>query len=144
MVGLSSGIFRCVLLTPAGKILDCRTGQLVLPAHDGLMGVFRNHAPMLCKLGMGIMEVRNIPDRGDAFYLIEGGFVRISENNVTVLAYAATTFEDMEREAAAELLSRAQSVLVGGRYIRQSEKMEAERASLLVKMGKLASILSEE
>lgn len=144
MVGLSSGIFRCVLLTPAGKVLDCRAGHLVLPAHDGLMGILRNHAPMLCQLGTGIMQVRDIAGRGDAFYLIEGGFARVSENFVTVLAYDVTTFEDMGREKAEELVSRARSVLVGGGYIRQTEEMDVDRAALLVKMGELSSILSEE
>lgn len=144
MVGLSSGIFRCVLLTPSGKVFDRRVGALVLPAHDGLMGVLRNHTPMLCELGTGIMQVKNIPDSDDAFYLIDGGFARISENHVTVLAYDVTTYEGMDPEEAQELLSRAQSVLVGGAYVRQAEGMETERASLLVKMGQLSSLMIEE
>lgn len=90
------------------------------------------------------MQVRNMPGADDAFYLIEGGFVRISENHVTVLAYDVTTFEGMDPEEAQKLLSRAQSVLVGGAYVRQAEGTETERASLLVKMGQLSSVLSEE
>jgi len=134
------GVFRCVLLTPAGKLLDCRTGSLVLPAHDGKLGILRNHAPMLCKLGTGIMEVRDIPDRKDAFYLIEGGFARIALNLVTVLTYEVTTFETMDPEAAELLVSRAKSVLVGGDYIRQTEEMDPDRARLLVRMGQLAAV----
>lgn len=144
MVGLSSGIFRCILLTPSGKVFDARVGALVLPAHDGLLGILRNHAPMLCELGTGIMEVKNIARAGDAFYLIEGGFARISENFVTVLAYEVTTFEGMDSKEAEHLLSRARSVVVGGAYVRQAEDMDTERAALLVKMGRLSSVLSEE
>jgi len=135
------GVFRCVLLTPAGKVLDCRMGSLVLPAHDGMLGVLRNHAPMLCKLGVGIMEVRDIPDRKDAFFLIDGGFARISLNLVTVLTYEATTFEGMAPDAAEHLVSRAKSVIVGGDYIRQTEQMEVDRARLLVRMGQLAGVM---
>lgn len=144
MAVLSSGIFRCVLLTPSGKVFDRRVGALVLPAHDGLMGVLRNHAPMLCELGTGIMQVKNIPDADDAFYLIDGGFVRISENHVTVLAYDVTTYEGMDPEEAQNLLSQAQSVLVSGAFAHQAEGMETERASLLVKMGHMSSLLSEK
>ena len=64
MVGLSSGVFRCVLMTPEGKVFDCRPGQIILPAHDGLIGILRNHAPMLCELGSGILEVRDIAGAG--------------------------------------------------------------------------------
>ncbi|HPD46295.1 MAG TPA: F0F1 ATP synthase subunit epsilon [Anaerohalosphaeraceae bacterium] len=140
MVRISMGVFRCVLLTPSGKLLDCRAGSLVLPAHDGMRGVLRNHAPMLCKLGTGIMEVRDIPDRKDAFYLIDGGFARIALNLVTVLTYDVTTFETMAPEEAELLISRARSVLVGGGYIRQTEDMDVDRARLLVKMGRLANV----
>ena len=52
------GKFRCVVLTPRAKLLDCKTRSITLPAHDGQIGVLQNHMPMLCKLGMGIMEVR--------------------------------------------------------------------------------------
>lgn len=140
MVGLSSGIFYCVLLTPSGKILECRAGHVILPGHDGLIGILRNHAPMLYELGRGIMQVKDIAGRGDAFYLIDGGFARVSENLLTVLAYDVTTFEGMEHEAALELISRAKSVIVGGGYVRQTEKMEVERARLVVRMGEMASL----
>jgi F0F1-type ATP synthase epsilon subunit len=95
---------------------------------------------MLYELGSGIMQVKDIAGRGDAFYLIDGGFARVSENLLTVLAYDVTTFEEMEREAALELISRAKSVIVGGGYVRQTEKMEVERARLLVRMGEMASL----
>jgi len=100
---------------------------------------------MLCKLGVGILEVRDIPDRADAFFLIEGGFARISENFVTVLPHEVTTFEGMERDEAERILSRARSIVVGGGYIRrQLGEVDPERAALLVKLGRLSSILSDE
>ena len=145
MVQLSRGTFRCVLLTPGGKLLDCKAGTLVLPAHDGSRGVLRNHAPMLCKLGVGIMEVRQIAGRGDAFFLIDGGFARISENFVTVLAYAMTTFEGMKRDDAEGIVSRARSIVVGGAYIsRQIGAGDVERAKRLVKLARLSSVLSDK
>jgi len=145
MVSLSRGTFRCVLLTPGGKLLDCKAGTVVLPGHDGLRGVLRNHAPMLCKLGVGIMEVKDIVGRGDAFFLIEGGFARISENFVTILAHEVTTFEGMDRVEAEEIASKALNIVVGGAYILgQTGAGDAERARQLVKLARLSSILSAE
>lgn len=145
MVSLSRGTFRCVLLTPGGKLLDCKAGALVLPGHDGFRGVLRNHAPMLCKLGVGIMEVREIAGRGDAFFLIDGGFARISENFVTVLAHEVTTFEGMERDEAEKIISSARSIVVGAAYIRrQKGAVDVERAKQLVKLARLSSILTDQ
>jgi F0F1-type ATP synthase epsilon subunit len=92
------GKFRCVVLTPQGKLLDCKTHSITLDAHDGRIGVWRDHMPMLCKLGSGFVDVLDlVTDDGkmpeNARFRIEGGFVRISNNVVTVLAYDANLVE---------------------------------------------------
>lgn len=142
MVEYSSGIFKVTLLTPEAKILECRAGSLILPGYDGQFGILRNHAPMLCKLGMGIMQVKDIPGRDGAFFLVNGGFVRVSENNVTVLAYEVTTFEGMERAEAEKILAHAKSVVVGKAYIRsQIEAMDHGKAAMLVKLGQYSALM---
>ena len=141
MVGLSRGKFRFVLLTPKAKLLECRCGSVVLPAHDGQLGILRNHCPLLSELGFGIMQVREISDRPDAFYIINGGFVRVSENYVTVLAYDVMTFEGMKEEAIEALLSHAHSVVAGQEYIRsQQEAIDQKKAKFIVHMAQLAQI----
>lgn len=143
MVGLSRGKFRVVLLTPNAKLLEARVGSVVLPVHDGQMGILRNHCPTLAALGFGIMQVREIADRPDAFYIIEGGFVRISENHVTVLAYAVTSFEGKTPEETEAMLSHAQSVAVGQEYIRtQQESIDHKKAAFIIQMADLAAIES--
>jgi F-type H+-transporting ATPase subunit epsilon len=143
MVGFFSGVFRVVLLTPHGRLLDCRAGSVVLPGHDGQLGILRNHAPMLIKLGVGLMRVEGITGRSNAYFVVDGGFVRVSENNVTILAYDVTTFEGMDKETANEMFSRARSVVHGGGYIRQIDEMDVKKASLIVKMGQMALIDAE-
>jgi len=145
MVGLSRGKFRVVLLTPKAKLLDVRVGSVVVPAHDGQMGILRNHCPTLAALGFGIMQVREITNRPDAFYIIEGGFVRISENHVTVLAYDVTTFEGKTSEAAESMISHARSVVAGQEYIRsQQESIDQQKAALIAQMAQLASVESPD
>jgi F-type H+-transporting ATPase subunit epsilon len=140
MVGMSYGKFRIVLLTPKAKLLDCRCGSVVLPAHDGQLGILRNHCPLLSKLGFGVMQVHEIPDRLDAFFIIDGGFVRISENHVTVLAYDVTTFEGQDPKAVETMISHARSVVAGQEYIRtQHEAIDLKKAKFIVHMAELAS-----
>lgn len=141
MVGISRGIFRLVLLTPKAKLLDCRAGSLILPAHDGQWGILRNHCPLLAKLSLGIMQVREISDRPDAFFILEGGFVRVTENHITVLAYDTITFEGLDQEEIQGMVSDAQSVVVGKEYIRtQRREVDVERARLIVRMAQMAGV----
>lgn len=145
MVSLSHGKFRVVLLTPKASLLDCRAGSLVLPGDDGYFGVLRNHCPMLSVLKKGIMQVREISDRADAFYLVEGGFVRIGENHITVLAYEVTTFEGLNKKATEELLYNARSVSAGQDYIRtQQDAIDVNKARLIVRMAEMAGIGAEQ
>lgn len=141
MVGLSQGKFRIVLLTPKAKLLDVKAGSVIVPAHDGQMGILRNHCPLLAALGFGIMQVHEIADRPDAYFIIEGGFVRVSENHVTVLAYDVTTFEGKDKKEVERMVSHAQSVIAGQEYIRtQQQAIDQRKARFIVQMAQLASI----
>lgn len=141
MVGIAHGIFRVVLLTPKAKLVDCRAGSLILPSHDGQRGILRNHCPMLAKLSLGIVEVRGIPNLPDLFFIVDGGFVRVTENHVTILAYDVTTFDGKDKEEIQKMVSDAQSVIVGQEYIRtQRRDVDVQRARLLVRMARLAGV----
>ena len=128
-------------MTPRASLLDCRAGSLMLPGNDGYFGVLRNHCPMLGTLDRGIMQVREIPGRADAFFVVEGGFVQVVENHVTVLAYAATTFEGKDEKTIDAMLRGARSVVAGQDYIRsQQEAIDYGKARMIVRMAELAGI----
>ncbi|MCE5186460.1 MAG: ATP synthase F1 subunit epsilon [Planctomycetaceae bacterium] len=132
------GKFQIILLTPRAKLLDVKAASVVVPAHDGQLGVLRNHSPLLTELGFGIMQVREISGRPDAFFIIEGGFIRVSENHATVLAYEVTTFEGKDKAQADKMLSQAQSAVAGKEYIRsQQHAMDLKRAKYIVQMAEM-------
>lgn len=140
------GTFHFVLLTPTAKIMDCRVGSLIVPTHDGQMGILRNHMPMLTKLGLGIMQVSDIVYEkgrpgGDCFFLIDGGFVRISENNVTILAYDVETFEGMETSDIDKIIAQSQKLLAGDAYSQQDRRHDIEKASVLIRLAKYSGYL---
>ncbi len=141
MVELTHGLFRVILLTPTSKLLDCRAGSVIVPVSDGQWGILRNHCPMLAQLTLGILQVRQIMERADAVYILEGGFVRVTENHVTILAYDALTFEGKEPEQVRQMVLDAQSVLAGKERIRvQQGKADVQRARLIVRMVRLAGL----
>jgi F-type H+-transporting ATPase subunit epsilon len=138
MAEIQRGKFQIVLLTPTAKLLDVKAGSLVVPVHDGQLGILRNHSPLLSELGFGIMQVREMVNRPDAFFIVEGGFIRVSENHVTVLAYAVTTFEGKDEKQVENMLSSAQSAVAGQEYIRtQQDAMDQRRAKYILQMAEM-------
>lgn len=132
-------------MTPKAKLLEARVGSVVVPAHDGQMGILRNHCPTLSALGFGIMQVSEIADRPDAFYIIEGGFVRISENHVMVLAYDVTTFEGKDLQSVESMISQARDVVSGQEYINsEKDSINHRKAGFIIQMAELAAIKSSE
>ena len=140
MVSFATGTFNCVLMKPDGTMLDGKATSVTLPGHDGSLGILRNHAPMLCKLGLGIMVVRGMIDRSDAYFLLEGGFARVSQNSLTVLAYDVTHLQSMDEEDARNLLAKANEIVVGNAYMRHQKGQEfsTEKARCLVKMAEMS------
>ncbi len=139
MVGWATGVFRFVLLTPQGKLLDCRAGSVVVPGHDGQLGVLRNHAPLLCKLGLGLVRVEQIVGRENACFVVNGGFARVSENHMAVLAYDVTTFEGMEPDAIQGLLVHAREIIAAGSRGR-ADPTEVQKARLILRMAKYTGV----
>ena len=45
--------FQCTVVTPEEQAFDAQVTQAILPAHDGLVGILTDRAPLLVKLGTG-------------------------------------------------------------------------------------------
>lgn len=114
MVSTEQKTFHCELIGPTGKLLDCRTGSVVFPAHDGQVGVLVDHMPMLSQLGLGIMKVAQLPaessetasSTADLEFFIDGGFALVAENSVTVIAYSVLALHGVTSEAVQSLLDK--------------------------------------
>jgi F-type H+-transporting ATPase subunit epsilon len=132
--------FQCVVIAPRGKLLKCDTVSVVFPAHDGQVGVWRNHMPMLCKLGLGIMSVEGVPSESEleakhTFLLIDGGFAQISNNLITIIAQDAICFKDMEPQKIEKVLEFVKNKLEHGTYTPQQRKHETEKLAFLMKLA---------
>ncbi|MCE5340795.1 MAG: F0F1 ATP synthase subunit epsilon [Planctomycetaceae bacterium] len=98
----SKNMFKCTIVSPAGKLLDCSASSVIFIAHDGSVGVMSHHMPMLCELGIGIMEI-NLPhtdtsEAGKKFALIDGGFALVHSNVVHIIAADAVIGWDAKKD----------------------------------------------
>ncbi len=86
--------------------------KLVVPAADGQITILPNHAALMSSLTMGEMVVHT--ESGGAIPLaIHGGFIQVVHNEISVLADAAESAEDIDIERAEAARRRAEARLSG-------------------------------
>ena len=81
------GTLQCIIVTPEATILDRAADFVALPLFDGEVGIAPGRAPMIGRLGFGELRVRNGNDTQR--YYVDGGFVQVVENVVSVLTNRA-------------------------------------------------------
>ena len=99
----------CSVITPEAQVFDGPADFVVFPAHDGEIGILPGRAPLLAKLGAGLMRLTT-PDGGRETWFIDGGFVQVLDNRVIVLTQRALRPEQIDRSQAARQLAAARSM----------------------------------
>ena len=101
--------FRCRLVTPTAELVDEPVVYANVPLHDGLMGFAPGRAPIVAELGMGELHLSYAATAsgggaGEQSFLIEGGFAKMSDEGLTILAEVAIPAEQITpTDADAEL-----------------------------------------
>ena len=99
---------QVVIVTPEKTALDVKCEFVALPLVDGEIGVLAGHAPTIGRLGFGEMRVR---DGGKTNrYYIDGGFVQIADNSVSVLTGRAMDVADLDADEIRQRLGEAEAV----------------------------------
>jgi F-type H+-transporting ATPase subunit epsilon len=126
-----AGSVRCVIVTPESTSLDTHARSVTLPLDDGLRGVGRGHSPFIGRLGAG--EVRIVGEQGGPAdgvrrLFVEGGFVEVGHDSVTVITQRAIPAERIDAATARGDLERVTAErAVGDEAI--DTKMRAEAAA---------------
>ncbi|MCA8959721.1 MAG: ATP synthase F1 subunit epsilon [Planctomycetes bacterium] len=77
----------CDVLTPEGPIYSGPADMVVAPAADGEIGILPRHAPLITALGKGTLKLKT--GGTTTKWIVEGGFLEVLENKVSVLAEKA-------------------------------------------------------
>jgi F-type H+-transporting ATPase subunit epsilon len=124
---------QCVVVTPERSVLDERVDFVALPMYDGELGVLPGRAPLIGRLGYGELRTRRGNDVHRFF--VDGGFVQVRANVVTVLTPRALKAEEITPDAAARALEAAQ---VPGKNPEQQEAQlrAQERARAQIRIAR--------
>jgi F-type H+-transporting ATPase subunit epsilon len=113
---------KCVVVTPESTALEQECDFVALPLYDGEIGIAPKHSPMIGRLGYGEMRIRS----GGAVsrYYIDGGFVQVADDVVSVLTNRAVPAARLDQASA-----EAQLVAAGEKPAQTPEQNEVrERA----------------
>ena len=80
------------ILTPEKKVYSGSVYGVQLPGEDGMFEVLEKHAPLVASLRSGRLKI--LKDKGmtnTSFFTIQGGFVEVLNNKVTVLVEGAAS-----------------------------------------------------
>ena len=119
--------FRCVIVTPEQQVLDESLNQAILPAHDGLVGILTDRAPLLVKLGQGPLRVDLAGGQTQNFY-VEGGVAQMKDNRLTILTSQATPAAEIDAEAARAEYAEAAARRVTPEYTAEDRERQLARA----------------
>lgn len=96
---------NCVVVTPETTALDEKVDAVVVPMFDGEFGIAENHSPLIGRLGFG--ELRLTVGGKSQRYYVDGGFVQVQDNVVSVLTSRIMSAADVDKHEGQALLEEA-------------------------------------
>src|SRR5215472_9372841 len=97
---------RLVLVTPETTLLDEPVESLRFPLFDGQIGILPGRAPLVGRLGYGELRIRTAS--GEQSYFIDGGFVQVKGEVVSLLTNRSQLTSTLDIRSAEDELQVAQ------------------------------------
>ena len=96
---------KLIVVTPEKTALDQDATFVVVPMFDGEFGIGSGHSPMIGRLGFGEMRVTSTA--GVQRYYVDGGFVQVVGDVITVLTGRLVKNVDVDIRASKHQLDAA-------------------------------------
>jgi F-type H+-transporting ATPase subunit epsilon len=96
---------RIVVVTPETTLVDDTADFVALPLYDGELGIAPRHSPLIGRLGYGELRIKKGSD--ERRFYVDGGFVQVVDNVVSVLTDRAVEATAIDVAAAEQKLQSA-------------------------------------
>ena len=111
----SVDVLQCVVVTPEKTALKTSAEFVAVPLYDGELGIAPRRAPMIGRLGYG--QLRLVEGGKTRSFYVDGGFVQVAHNEVTILTGRAVPADQLDAQVAAEQLRLERGALTGGERV---------------------------
>ncbi|MEK6677128.1 MAG: ATP synthase F1 subunit epsilon [Planctomycetota bacterium] len=130
----TTSTFSCKVISPEKAILECDATFAAFPAHDGEMGILRDRAPLVCKLGIGVLRIES-PEKTYTLF-IDGGFAQVIENKITFLTEQARFADSIDATAADQAMIEAQAMKITDDATFTARDKAMQRAQVQIKLSR--------
>lgn len=104
---MAEGPLKLIVVTPEMTVLDVRADSVVAPLYDGEIGILKDHAPLIGRLGYGELRFKHAGQT--TRYFVEGGFVQVADDEVSVMTGRAAPVDEIDVPQAQRDLDEALS-----------------------------------
>jgi F-type H+-transporting ATPase subunit epsilon len=105
---MAKNSFHCSVITPERAVLEAEATFVAFPAHDGEVGILRDRAPLLYRMGIG--ELRVETPEGNHVLFVAGGFAQMVDNRLTLLTEQAKRIDEIDPAAVERALEEARAM----------------------------------
>jgi len=121
------------IVTPEKKVLSEAVDAVTIPTASGEVGILQNHAPLISSLKAGVLSYTK--EGATQRMVVAGGFVEVSQNNVSILSDIAETADEINVENARIERETAEREL--GAWKGSVEEADTERERLEIAQARL-------
>ncbi len=100
---------KCIVVTPEKTEIDRDASFVVAPIFDGEYGIGKGHTPVVARVGAGELRITS-PEGEKTSYFIEGGFLEVSGETVSILTDRVLPPEKVTVADAESRLQRAKEL----------------------------------
>ncbi|HLB15147.1 MAG TPA: F0F1 ATP synthase subunit epsilon [Burkholderiales bacterium] len=99
---------------------------VVLPGVVGELGIYPKHTPLLTQIKPGAVRIKVPNQEEETLVFVQGGFLEVQPNVVTVLADTAIRAHDLDEVKALEAKQRAEDAMRSKLSAEEIAKAQAE------------------
>ncbi len=123
---------QCVVVTPERTELDVQAESVTVPLFDGEIGILRGHSPLVGRLGYGLLRIKVSGQPQN--YFVEGGFVQVADNVVSVLTDKVIDAKELTSANAAEAMRTALELPTDQPDLKATREKAIHRARALARV----------
>jgi len=102
---------------------------VVLPGVAGELGIYPKHTPLLTQIKPGAVRIKVPNEAEETLVFVQGGFLEVQPNVVTVLADTAIRAHDLDEAKALEAKAKAEDAMRSKLSAEEIAKAQAELAA---------------
>ncbi|MEQ8900143.1 MAG: F0F1 ATP synthase subunit epsilon [Roseovarius sp.] len=118
------------LVSPERLLASVAAREVQIPGAEGNMTAMPDHSPLITTLRPGIVRVSG--PKGDAEYVVTGGFAEINGESISILAERAVAREDMTQDAYKAMVDEATDRLANAQETYVNEPGPVDEAAKLL------------